>query len=140
MQHRTPAEGDAQDDTSLRDDNMEWDTSSKSDSVVQGSHNKQSQSMMDMPSMMDDVTSGLAMPSDGNTLPTSGTGMSGTDDFSAMFGVSDIFDFDFDGGQATNSSSTGLFGASTGGMGGASDTNESAKVSSDVKAESKTDS
>lgn len=45
-----------------------------------------------MPSVMDDVSLGAM---------TSSTGANAqADDFSAMFGVSDIFDFDFDGGDA----------------------------------------
>ena len=45
-----------------------------------------------MPSVMDDATFGAITSSTGANAPT--------DDFAAMFGVSDIFDFDFDGGDA----------------------------------------
>jgi len=41
---------------------------------------------------MDDATFGAITSSTGANAPT--------DDFAAMFGVSDIFDFDFDGGDA----------------------------------------
>lgn len=51
-----------------------------------------------MPSVMDDVSLGAM---------TSSTGANAqTDDFSAMFGVSDIFDFDFDGGDAGSFATT----------------------------------
>ena len=45
-----------------------------------------------MPSVMDDATFGAITSSTGANAPT--------DDFAAMFGVSDIFDFDFDGADA----------------------------------------
>ena len=73
----------------------------------------QQQSVFDMPSLMDDMPNGLGI-ADSGTMTTGSGGTGGTDDFSAMFGVSDIFDFDFDGGSENTG---GLFNAPPAGAG-----------------------
>lgn len=79
----------------------------------------QPHSVLGMPSAMDDMTNGLdaTMSSDlGNPSALGinggmGAGVGGTDDFASMFGVSDIFDFDFDGGNDAAGSGSGLLGS-----------------------------
>lgn len=73
------------------------------------------QSSLGMPSALDEITSGLdsgMAPEFGSSSGFMGANPSGsTDDFSAMFGVSDIFDFDFDqeaGAHAGGRASPGI--------------------------------
>lgn len=110
---RTPWGEASQEEAVPKEEPSEWDANKgESDLPSQarsGSGDGQAQSILDsMPSMMDDVTSGLAMSS-GTGLSSHAPAGSANDDFSAMFGVSDIFDFDFDGGDAAGSQASGLF-------------------------------
>lgn len=95
---------------------------------------------LSMPSSMDDMNTHLdaTLSTDlGNPsalgMGAGASGGAGADDFASMFGVSDIFDFDFDGGNDTgNTSGSGLLGSNTafssGAGAGADDKSESDKL------------
>lgn len=85
------------------------DTETKSESAVSPEHGSQAmrlQQPLSIPSALDEITSSL----DSSIAPEFGTSSgymgaapgSGADDFSAMLGVSDIFDFDFDQDSSAN--------------------------------------
>ena len=89
-----------------------------------GQHQHQSMqgnNVLSMPSSMDDMNNNLdstlstelGNPSNLGMNSGSGSGVGGADDFASMFGVSDIFDFDFDGGNDGNTSGSGLLNNSS---------------------------
>lgn len=113
--HGAGAAADRSEDVAPKDEPQDWDSSTKSDSALAPAPPSKSlvpestpstsgaQPMLSMPSMMDDMVTG-------SLSSASGTG-NNADDFSVMFGVSDIFDFD--GGDTTSNSGGGFLGNST---------------------------